>query len=129
MDKQQRVDLVVSDLHDFVEDETSQARFQTHLHELFVEVKYLPAGCRKTFRFDHEGKIPAALADANRLAQHLQRKHCAVAAVLVVDDDGLFEELYDPAIWPAKVKLLLVGPGELARRGLAGAPNKARVLS
>ena len=40
VDKQERVDLVVSDLHDFVESETSQQRFQTHAHELFVEVKY-----------------------------------------------------------------------------------------
>ncbi len=118
-DKQQRVDLVVSDLHAFIEDETSQQRFRTHQHELFVEIKYLPAGCRKTYRFDHESKVPAALADATRLAHHLARKHCLVAAVLVVDDDGLFEELYEPATWPADVPLLLASPAELARRGIA----------
>lgn len=119
VDKQQRVDLVVSDLHGFVEDETSQARFQMHQHEIFVEVKYLPAGCRKTYRFDHVSKVPATLADAARLAQHVQRKHCLVGAVLVVDDDGLFEELYEPAAWPSEVALLLASPAELARRGLS----------
>lgn len=43
-DKRQYVDLVVTNLHDFVEDETSQTRFQHHQHELFVEVKYLSPG-------------------------------------------------------------------------------------
>lgn len=119
VDKQQRVDLVVSDLHDFVEDGTSQERFQVYQHELFVEVKYLPAGCRKTYRFDHVSKVPAALADAARLAEHIERKHCLVGAVLIVDDDGLFEELHEPHSWPAQVNLLLASPGELARRGMA----------
>jgi hypothetical protein len=119
VDKQQRVDLVVSDLHGFVEDETSQARFQAHPHELFVEVKYLPAGCRKTYRFDHVSKVPAALADAVRLAQHVERRHCLVGAVLIVDDDGLYEELHEPVSWPAEVKLLLASPAELARRGIS----------
>lgn len=96
-------------------------RFQAHQHELFVEVKYLPAGCRETFRFDHESKVPAALADAARLALHIQRKHRHVGAVLVVDDDGLFEELLDQDVWPSEVRLLLAGPSELARRGLAAA--------
>jgi hypothetical protein len=119
LDKQQRVDLVVSDLHHFVEDDTSQVRFQSHQHELFVEVKYLPAGCRKTYRIDHVSKVPAALADATRLAQHVQRRHCLVGAALIVDDDGLFEELFEPATWPAEVKLLLASPDELVRRGIS----------
>jgi hypothetical protein len=121
LDKQERTDLVVSDLHDFIEDETSQARFQAHQHELFLEVKYLPAGCRETFRFDHESKVPAALADAVRLAKHVHRKHCLVGALLVVDDDGLFEELLELSTWPRDITLLLAGPSELARRGFADA--------
>jgi hypothetical protein len=47
-DKKERVDLVVSDLHDFVEDETSQQRFMTRRQELFLEGKYFPAGCRNS---------------------------------------------------------------------------------
>jgi hypothetical protein len=116
VDRQQRIDLVVSDLHEFVEDETSQERFQQRQHELFVEVKYLPAGCRKTYRFDHVSKVPGAVSDAERLSQHIVRKHCTAAAVLVVDDDGLFEEVFEPATWPVNVALLLASPQELERR-------------
>jgi hypothetical protein len=42
VDKRQRVDVVVSDLEDFIENETSQDRFRTHQHSLFVEAKYFP---------------------------------------------------------------------------------------
>src|SRR4051794_8361255 len=64
VDKQERVDLAVSDLHDFAEDETSQVRFMTRQHELFLECKYIPYGCARTWRFDHVRKIPSIAADA-----------------------------------------------------------------
>jgi hypothetical protein len=115
-DKHQRVDLVVSRLLDFVEDETSQERFMRHRHALFVEGKYLPAGCSKTWRFDHERKIMDVLADAERLARHVQREHCQVAAVFVVDDDNLFEEMREAHAWPDSVDLLVASPKELANR-------------
>jgi hypothetical protein len=118
IDKVERVDLAVTDLHGFVEDETSQQRFRQHEHELFVEVKYFPAGGSKTWRYAHERNVPSVLADANRLARHLERTHCRLAACLVVDDEGLFAELYDKEAWPAEVKLLLANPDELARRGI-----------
>jgi hypothetical protein len=122
-DKQERVDLVVSDLHDFVEDDTSQQRFMTRQHELFVEGKFFPFGCARRWRFDHVRKIPSIVADANRLARHLARGHCLVAAVLVVDDEDLFE--YDqPSPWPESVRLLLASPRELERRGIERAAAK-----
>jgi len=110
IDKIGRIDLAVTDLHDFVENETSQERFQRHQHDIFIEAKYFPAGCTKTWRYDHETKVPAVYADAARLAKHLERGHCKVGACLVVDDDGLFAELYDPATWPASVRLLHASP-------------------
>ena len=117
LEKQQRVDLVVSDFLDFVEDETSQKRFMTHRHELFIEGKYFPFGCTKTWLFDHLGKVPAILADAARLARHVERSHCLVAAVLVVDDEDLFED-HRPDDWPNTVRLLLASPREVERRGI-----------
>jgi len=114
-DKREFIDVVVSDLHDFVEDGTSQERFRTHRHELFVEGKYFAAGCSKTWSFDAEAKIPQVTADAARLARHVERGHCGVAAVLVIDDDGFFEERIDRATWPELVKLLIASPAELDR--------------
>jgi len=60
--------------------------------------------------------------DAYRLNRHLQRNHCKMAAVLVVDDDGLFDDHRDEHEWPPAVQLLLASPQELQRRGLAAAP-------
>jgi hypothetical protein len=117
VDAKQRVDLVVSDLLDFAEDETSQERFRTRQHELFLEGKYLPAGCSRRWRFDHIRKIDDIAADAARLARHLERGHCQVAAVLVVDDDNLFED--NRPEWPDAVRLLVASPQELERRGIA----------
>lgn len=117
-DKRERVDLVVSRLLNFIEDETSQERFMCYPHELFVEGKYLPAGCSKTWRFDHERKIVDVLADAERLARHVQRHHCLVAAVFVVDDDNLFEEMRNDHSWPDCVDLLVASPKKLAERGI-----------
>jgi hypothetical protein len=119
-DAKQRVDLVVSDLRDFVENETSQERFMARRHELFLEGKYLPAGCSRTWRFDHLRKIDNIVADATRLAQHVERDHCRVAAVLVVDDDNLFDDNRPPQ-WPESVELLLASPKEIERRAAESA--------
>jgi hypothetical protein len=118
VDKQERVDLAVTDLHGFVEDETSQERFMAHRHELFVEGKYIPYGGARTWRFDHLGKIPSILADAQRLARHIERRHCLVAAMFLVDDENLFEDNRTGVAWPDPVRLLLASPRELERRGI-----------
>jgi hypothetical protein len=117
-DKHERVDLVVSRVLGFVESETSEERFMRHEHELFVEGKYLPAGCSKRWRADHARKVVDVLADAERLARHIERKHCRAAAVFVVDDDNLFEELRDQHSWPEGVEVLVASPLELGRRGV-----------
>ena len=95
-DKRQFIDLVVSDMRSFESDgpaESAEERFTTRRHEIFVEAKYFPSGCSGRWKFDHVRKVKDVVADANRLARHLERGHRAVAAVLVVDDDNLFEEL------------------------------------
>jgi hypothetical protein len=111
-DKKERVDLVISDLRDFIEDDTSQQRFMERRHEIFVEGKYFPRGCSKTWRFDHIRKVADVLADAERLARHVERRHCQLAAVLVVDDDDLFEEERASYVWPEEVVMLIANPTE-----------------
>jgi hypothetical protein len=117
IDRLQSVDLVVSELLDFVEDGGSEHRFMRHPHALFVEGKYFPAGCSRRWRADHVRKVAGVHSDAQRLARHLQRTHCVVAAVLVVDDDGLFEDRRAEFDWPKDVELLVASPLELSRRG------------
>lgn len=112
------IDLVVSDLHEFVEDETSQGRFMAHRHELFLEAKYFHHGSSRTWRGTEKQRVSSVLADAERLAGHLERGRCLVAAVLVADDDGLFEQTADLSAWPASVKRLFASPAELERRKL-----------
>jgi hypothetical protein len=46
-DKRQFVDVVVSDLRDFVEDERSQERFFEHSHALFLEGKHFGSRRRR----------------------------------------------------------------------------------
>jgi hypothetical protein len=123
IDRQERVDLVVSDLVDFVEGQDSQQRFMTRTHELFVEAKYLPAGCSRTWRFDHVRKLGSIQADAQRLARHLERGHCLVAGLLVVDDDNLFEGIRDTVDWPNAVTMRVASPRELERHGISVGPE------
>jgi hypothetical protein len=113
VDGRQFVDIVVSDLSDFVEDEASQQRFRSLVHTLFVEVKFFPAGCSRTWRHDHVRKVPAVHRDAERLARHLARGHCERAAILVVDDDCLFEDERAGYTWPSEVIQLIASPRRL----------------
>lgn len=115
-DRRQFVDLVVSDLAAFSEDDTSQHRFMTHAHDLFVEAKLFPAGCSKRWRYDHVRKVDHVVLDAVRLAEHVARGHCRFAAVLVVDDDNLFEGERNRLEWPPGIELLIASPAELERR-------------
>lgn len=112
----QYIDIVVSDLAAFQEDDISQARFMSHRHEAFVEVKYFPAGCSRRWKFDHVRKVPDVLRDAERLSKHYQARHCKLALVLVVDDDGLFEQHRTDHFWPEDVEILVASPQELKRR-------------
>lgn len=109
-DKRERVDLVVSDLAAFEESGTSQERFRNQLHSIFIEAKFFPSGCSKTWRYDHVRKVDSVVADAGRLQRHLDRGHCIVAAIFVVDDDRLFTEESASKPWPADVLKLIAAP-------------------
>ena len=126
------IDLVVSDLHEFVEDETSQERFGAHQHELLLEAKYFHHGWTGPWFGTEKRRVASVLADAQRLARHIERGRCLVAAVLVVDDDDLFEQTLEDLegsdSWPASVERLFASPAELRRRGLVGGDSVSRVL-
>ena len=119
-DRKQFVDVVVSDLSTFVEDDTSDERFRRHRHDLFVEVKHIGFGSERRWFFDARKKLPAIGADARRLAEHVNRNHCALAAILVVDDDCIYESNRDlVGEIPSTVVELVASPRQLHDRGIA----------
>ena len=108
-DKRQRVDLVVSDLSTFVEDDKSFDRFRTLRHGAFIEVKWLVKGWRgNRFEQDAVKRIASARADIARLQRHIDLGRCEVAAVLIVDD----EDFYPASTCPPSS-----GRARVARRG------------
>lgn len=113
-ERRQRVDLAVTDLSRFVEDETSQERFRSLRHQVFIEAKWFTKGWRGgPFEMDAKKRVASVEADARKLANHLRLGRCAVAAVLVVDDEDYLYENSDTSEWPADVWRLVVGPQAL----------------
>jgi hypothetical protein len=113
----QSVDVVVSDLTEFIEDETSMERFRTMRHDAFIEAKWLKKGWwMQQWEHDAHERVAGVASDANRLADHVRVGRCQVGAALVVDDECFFEH-HRGAEWPDEVELLLVSPAELQRRG------------
>lgn len=121
VDRREFIDIVVSDLSAFAPDETADERFRTHRHHAFIEVKHFGKGSSGHWRHAAIRKIPAVHADALRLARHVERGHCSVAAVLVIDDDCLFEDEMGNYEWPGSVLRLVATPRELERRGVSAA--------
>lgn len=118
-ERAQRVDLAVSDLSQFLEGDDTQARFRTHRHEAFVEVKWLLKGWRgQRFEMDAHKRVAAVPADLAKLARHVELSRCAVAAMFIVDDEDYFLEHGPTDDWPVGVWRLLAGPHALRMRGL-----------
>ena len=115
----QSIDIVISDLDRFIEDEDSLARFQALRHDAFIEAKWLKKGLWGE-KWEHMAtkQTEAVLRDAERLQLHLDAGRCQVAAVLVVDDECYFHANRDRYDWPRGVSVILVGPAELSRRGM-----------
>jgi hypothetical protein len=118
-ERAQRVDLSVGDLSSFIEDESSAERFRSHRHEAFFEVKWFSKGWRGN-AWEHDARKRLALvpADLAKLARHAELGRCAVAGMLIFDDEGYFDENGSDTDWPAGVWRLTVGPTALRRRGL-----------
>lgn len=121
-DRRQRVDLVVSDLKEFVEDGSSMDRFRKMRHTAFIEAKWLKKGWwNENWEGDAFKRADGIAADAERLQRNLELGRCAAAAALVFDDECFFEFHGGTREWPPDVELLLVSPSELNRRGYASA--------
>jgi hypothetical protein len=115
-EKFQRVDVAVSDLASFVEDAGSQDRFRRHRHEAFFEVKWFLKGWKGNR--DAKARWADIPVDAAKLARHMELGRCAVAGMLVFDDEGWFDQQSLEGPWPKDVWRLYVGPWALERRGL-----------
>lgn len=112
----QRVDVAVSDLSAFIEDDGSFDRFRSHRHQAFFEVKWFVKGWGDNR--DARSRLADVLIDVAKLANHLRLGRCAVAGMLVVDDAGYFDGHGSTEDWPQSVWRLYVGPWALRRRRL-----------
>lgn len=121
VERRHHVDLVVSDLSTFAEDEQSQDRFRTWCHNAFVETKWLAKGWEgNRFEPDAHKRAASVHADVAKLDRHLALGRCRVAAVLVVDDEDFFSTTPVPESdgVPSSVWRLVAGPRALRERGL-----------
>jgi hypothetical protein len=84
----------------------------------FIEVKWFLKGwLGGQYEFDGLGRVKDVDLDLAKLQRHLQLGRCDVAAMLIVDDEGLFEQRTS-AVWPEDIVRLVVSPAELKRRGI-----------
>lgn len=119
----QRVDIGVSDLSEFDAGEGAYDVFRSLHHALFVEVKWFQKGWRDgQWQFDGLQHVKSVEDDLVKLDRHLRLGRCHVAAVLIVDDEGLFEEHGADMSWPAGVHRLIASPAELRRHGISEQP-------
>jgi hypothetical protein len=118
-EKAQQVDIAISDLSDFAAEDTAYDRFRSHQHLLFVEAKWFLKGwAGNKWEFDARDQVGGVQGDLDKLRRHVRLRRCAVAAMLVVDDEDYFETHSGHIVWPEGVERLVCGPAELRRRGL-----------
>lgn len=123
-EKAQQVDIAVSDLGAFEAGDGAYDAFRSHRHALFVEVKWFQKGWRGgQWEFDGLDHVRRVEADLIKLDRHLRLGRCQVAAMLVVDDEGLFEEHGADLAWPAGVHRLMASPTEVDRRAHSAKPQ------
>ncbi len=108
----EQVDLVVSDLDDFVEGEDSHKRFGSKRHELFIEAKDFQKGF---WGNSINNALASVQKDAANQAQRLKRGHCLTAALFVVDDENVFEDKRGTICIPDSVEVLVASPREQSR--------------
>jgi hypothetical protein len=112
----QRIDVAVTDLAAFAENESSFERFRSHRHEAFFEVKWFVKGWGDNR--DAKSRLARVPIDVATVANHARLDRCAVGGMQVVDDEGYFYEHGSTEDWSSEVWRLYVGPWALARRGL-----------
>lgn len=136
-EKRQHVDIVASGLPGFEEDGQSMKRLRTHRHGAFVEAKWLLKGWRgNAFEMDARKRVRQIEVDLAKLARHLAKQRCEVAAMFVVDDEDYFGGTsgfestpltnQSRADWPSGVWRLVAGPAALRARNLLPPLTAAR---
>jgi hypothetical protein len=111
---QQHIDIVVTDPNAIpVGDEASPTElghaFRSQQHLAFIEVKWFHKGSRHWEKHNWKAKVVAGVQpDLDRLEQHLAKGRCFVAAMLLVDDTGVYLDRYDELRWPREVLRLSV---------------------
>ena len=118
-EKAQQVDIGISDLTGFAADHTAYDRFRRHHHLAFIEAKWFLKGwAGHQWEFVARDQVASVQQDVDKLQRHLRLGRCAVAAMLVVDDEDFFDQRANQLIWADGVERLVCGPAELGRRGL-----------
>jgi hypothetical protein len=118
-DSRQFIDIVVSDLSDF-DPKNPEHVFAHRQHDVFIEVKYAGVSS-KPFLGDTRKKIFVGVpADLRRLEQHLDRRWCKAAAVLLIDDGGHLDSTIGRQVdWSTRVRPFLLSPRQLGRLDMA----------
>ena len=92
-EKAQQVDIGISDLTGFAADYTAYDRFRRHHHLAFIEAKWFLKGwAGHQWEFVARDQVASVQQDVDKLQRHLRLGRCAVAAMLVVDDEDFFDQ-------------------------------------
>ena len=110
-DVPQMIDIVVSDLSEF-EDPDSDPRIAHHVHEAFIEAKHFRKGW---WPVSAARALDSVQRDVDRLAEHINRGHCRVAAVLILDDERFFTDRGSGIKWPHSVERYLLNESRARR--------------
>jgi hypothetical protein len=115
---QQHIDIVVTDPNAIPAGDESSATelgeaFRSQRHLAFIEVKWFHKGSKRWEKHNWKAKVKEGVQpDLDRLEQHLAKGRCLVAAMLPVDDTGVYLDRYDELGWPADVLRLSVRPAQ-----------------
>lgn len=115
----QRVDVSVSEFSGFEAGGDASTRFKDYRHEAFFELKWCTKGWSQNSR-ELKLRRRSIPQDVLKLGNHIQKKRCLVAGMVVFDDEGWFhqQDLNLSHGWPTGVWRMDVGPHALRWRGL-----------
>ncbi len=91
----QRVDVSVSDLAEVAAGADASDQFKKHPHEAFNEVKWCTKGWGPKSR-ELNSRRKSTPEDLRKLANHIKRRRCVVAAMIVFDDEDRPQNTFSP---------------------------------
>lgn len=105
----QKIDIVVVDLRDFIEGPDALARRQNVVNDLLCEVKYIH---KDNWASNVRNAISGTISDVDRLGRHLTMGRTRAARMLLVDDQLAFLRYRNTMPWLGDVVLEHVTPPE-----------------